>query len=193
MLGARPFPISSTIHAGGSSCMYAHRKHARGRRGCQQAAETHQQPSAQAENASAPPKATCFLVGAGLGPVDHLTVKAANLLKTAEVCVYDDLGAQGPLELLPPSCEKVYVGKRGGKQSAKQPDIDRILVEHCSQGRTVVRLKGGCPSVFSRVSSEMAALADAGCPFELVPGVSSALAAPLVAGQPADTQQRSLV
>uniref|UniRef100_A0A7S3QRL3 uroporphyrinogen-III C-methyltransferase n=1 Tax=Dunaliella tertiolecta TaxID=3047 RepID=A0A7S3QRL3_DUNTE len=189
MLGARSFssPIGSTIHPGGSNCTKGtartHRKHALRR--SQQAAGAHQLPSAQAaESAPAPSKGTCFLVGGGLGPVDHLTVKAAKLLQSAEVCVYDDLGAQGPLELLPPSCERVYVGKRGGKQSIKQPDIDRILVELCSQGRNVIRLKGGCPSVFSRVSSEMTALTAAGCPYEFVPGISSALAAPLMAGFP---------
>eukprot|EP00983_Pelagomonas_calceolata_P025021 786249-Pelagomonas_calceolata.AAC.10 len=114
MLGARSFssPIGSTIHPGGSNCTKGtartHRKHALRR--SQQAAGAHQLPSAQAaESAPAPSKGTCFLVGGGLGPVDHLTeeqhnwnswtaaasqVKAAKLLQSAEVCVYDDLGAQ---------------------------------------------------------------------------------------------------
>lgn len=83
---------------------------------------------------------------------------------------------------MPPTCERIYVGKRGGRPSKKQPEIDALLVGLCRAGKTVVRLKGGCPSVFSRVSSEIAALEAAGCAYELVPGVSSALAAPLLAG-----------
>lgn len=75
-----------------------------------------------------------------------------------------------------------YVGKRGGQPSTPQPQIDALLVRHAGAGRRVVRLKGGCPAVFSRVHSEMTALRAAGLEFELVPGVSSVLAAPLAAG-----------
>ncbi|GIL71084.1 hypothetical protein Vretimale_17839 [Volvox reticuliferus] len=133
--------------------------------------------------ASDPPKlGKCWLVGAGPGPADYLTMKAVRLLQTADVVVYDDLGSQEALGFAPPAAELVYVGKRGGRESIKQPQIDELLVARCAEGRNVVRLKGGCPSVFSRLASEMAALQVAGIPYELVPGVSSALAAPLFAG-----------
>ena len=99
--------------------------------------------------------------------------------------IYDDLGAaQAAVDAYAPaSALTLYVGKRGGQpSSAQQPAIDALLVEHAAAGRRVVRLKGGCPSVLSRVHSEVAALRAAGIAYELVPGVSSALAAPLSAG-----------
>ncbi|GLI64507.1 hypothetical protein VaNZ11_007771 [Volvox africanus] len=126
----------------------------------------------------------CWLVGAGPGPADYLTMKAVRLLQTADVVVYDDLGSQDALGFLSPATELVYVGKRGGRESITQPQINELLVARCAEGRNVVRLKGGCPSVFSRLASEVAALRAAGIPYELVPGVSSALAAPLFAGFP---------
>ncbi|KAL4457422.1 hypothetical protein ABPG75_012287 [Micractinium tetrahymenae] len=130
-------------------------------------------------------KATCWLVGAGPGPADLLTVRAAEVLRRAEVVIYDDLGAAAAVEAYaPPSAERVYVGKRGGRPSIKQAEIDELLVQAAASGRTLVRLKGGCPSVFSRVHSELAALRAAGIAYEVVPGVSSALAAPLAAGFP---------
>ncbi|KAK9818203.1 hypothetical protein WJX72_008795 [[Myrmecia] bisecta] len=121
----------------------------------------------------------------GSGPTDYLTIKAMRLIQAADVIVYDDLGAQEAVEeFAAPAAERIYVGKRGQKQSIKQDAINEILVEHCSKGKQVVRLKGGCVSVFSRASSEMAALAEAGISFELVPGISSTLSAPLFAGFP---------
>ena len=100
--------------------------------------------------------------------------------------VYDDLASEDILALAPPEAERVYMGKRGGggDASAPQAAIDARLVALALAGRRVVRLKGGCPSVFGRLSSEARALAAAGIAFELVPGVSSALAAPLLAGFP---------
>jgi siroheme synthase len=107
-----------------------------------------------------------------------------RLLEQADVVVYDDLGAQDALRFARADAERLYVGKRGGRRStsATQGEIDALLVEHCLRGRRVVRLKGGCPSVFSRAASEIAALAAAGVAWELVPGVSTALAAPVLAG-----------
>jgi len=97
----------------------------------------------------------CWLVGSGPGSTDHLTLKAVQLIKRAEVIVYDDLGTQAALdEFANPSAVRKYVGKRGQKQSIKQPDIDKLLVNLCQQGKDVVRLKGGCPSTFSRVGSD---------------------------------------
>ncbi|KAI8477453.1 MAG: tetrapyrrole methylase [Monoraphidium minutum] len=134
--------------------------------------------------AAAPHAGKCWLVGAGPGPADLLTLRAARALEAADVVVYDDLGAQGALGLAPAGAERLYVGKRGGRPSIKQPEIDSLLVDKTRQGLRVVRLKGGCPSVFSRAGSELRALAAAGCDHEIVPGVSSALAAPLLAGFP---------
>lgn len=100
--------------------------------------------------------------------------------------VYDDLASEDILALAPPEAERVYMGKRGGggDASAPQASIDARLVALALAGRRVVRLKGGCPSVFSRVSSEARALAAAGVRYDMLPGVSSALAAPLLAGFP---------
>ncbi|KAG2485056.1 hypothetical protein HYH03_016154 [Edaphochlamys debaryana] len=111
-------------------------------------------------------------------------MKAVRLIKEADVIIYDELGSQEALGFARPDASLVYVGKRGGRESIKQPAIDALLVQHCTEGRRVVRLKGGCPSVFSRLSSEVAALSAAGLEWELVPGISSALSAPLFAGFP---------
>ncbi|TYZ69356.1 hypothetical protein PybrP1_004236 [[Pythium] brassicae (nom. inval.)] len=127
------------------------------------------------------PRGKVFLVGAGPGDVALLTMRARELLSVASVAVVDDLVRAELYALLPRDCEVVYVGKRGGKRdSARQTDIDALLVAHCRAGRLVVRVKGGDPMVFGRVHSEIRALCRAGCAFEVVPGISSALAAPSV-------------
>lgn len=109
-------------------------------------------------------------------------------MQGADVVVYDDLGgsSESILSLLPPTAEAIYVGKRGGKEdSFRQEDIDALLVQLLQKGRAVIRLKGGCPSTFSRITSELRAVeAVAGSRVEIVPGVSSALSAPLFAGFP---------
>ncbi len=125
-----------------------------------------------------------YLVGSGPGSVDYLTVKAHRMLQQAEVVVYDALVDAEALTLTPASCICIDVGKRGGKPSTPQETINRILVEHCQQGKQVVRLKSGDPFVFGRCMSEIEALQSAGCLYELVPGLSSALAAPLLANIP---------
>jgi uroporphyrinogen III methyltransferase/synthase len=125
-----------------------------------------------------------YIVGAGLGNVDHLTVKAQQLLAEAEVLIYDALVDAQLLQLVTTSCQKFYVGKRGGQPSTPQAEINRLLVEHCLLGKQVVRLKSGDPLIFGRTSSEIQALIAAGCAFEVVPGISAALAAPLLAGIP---------
>lgn len=132
-------------------------------------------------------KGKVFLIGAGPGGIDHVTVRALRLLRACDVVVHDDLGASDAalLDEAPPSAERVHVGKRGGDaRSWTQPDIDNLLVSLCAKGKIVARLKGGCPSVFSRARSEMDALRANGFSYELVPGISSALAAPLRAGFP---------
>jgi len=125
-----------------------------------------------------------YLVGAGPGDVAYLTVRAQQLLTEAEVLVYDALVDAQLLQLVSSECLKFDVGKRGGKPSTPQTEIDQLLVEQCQRGLQVVRLKSGDPFIFGRSSSEIQALIAAGCPFEVVPGISSALAAPLLAGIP---------
>ncbi|ODG97427.1 porphyrin biosynthesis protein [Nostoc sp. KVJ20] len=125
-----------------------------------------------------------YLVGAGPGDAAYLTVKAYNLLATAQVLVYDALVDGQLLQCVPDNCLKLDVGKRGGKPSTAQADINKLLVKHCLQGKQIVRLKSGDPLIFGRCASEIEALKASGCDFELVPGISSALAAPLLAGIP---------
>ncbi|MBV5261692.1 uroporphyrinogen-III C-methyltransferase, partial [Synechococcus moorigangaii CMS01] len=125
-----------------------------------------------------------FLLGAGLGTKDYLTVRGWEILKRAEVVIYDALGSQELLEILPQDCLRLFVGKRGGEKSTPQPEIDRLLVEQGQSGKRVVRLKGGDPYIFGRSHPEILALRGAGCDFEVIPGISSALAAPLLAGIP---------
>ncbi|MDZ8050963.1 MAG: uroporphyrinogen-III C-methyltransferase [Aulosira sp. ZfuVER01] len=125
-----------------------------------------------------------YLVGAGPGDVAYLTVKANNLLKQAQVLVYDALVDEQLLECVPLDCLKLDVGKRGGKPSTPQAEINKLLVKYCQQGKQVVRLKSGDPFIFGRCTAEIEALKSSGCAFEVVPGISSALAAPLLAGIP---------
>jgi uroporphyrin-III C-methyltransferase len=129
-------------------------------------------------------KGKVYLVGAGPGDVAYLTVQAYNLLQNAQVLVYDALVDAELLQLLPPNCLKLEMGKRGGEPSTPQQDINQLLIKYCRQGKQVIRLKSGDPFVFGRCATEIAALKTAGCEFEVVPGISSALAAPLLAGIP---------
>ncbi|NEQ68365.1 MAG: uroporphyrinogen-III C-methyltransferase [Symploca sp. SIO2D2] len=124
------------------------------------------------------------IVGGGPGNAAYLTLRGQQLLNQAEVLVYDNLVDLQLLQLVPPACVKIHVGKRGGLPSTPQDEINQILVEQCCQGKQVVRLKSGDPFIFGRSSSEIQALIAAECPFEVVPGISSALATPLFAGIP---------
>lgn len=125
-----------------------------------------------------------YIVGAGLGDINYLTVRAHRLLSQAEIVVYDALIDSQLLKLAPTDCLKLDVGKRGGKPSKSQVEINQLLVEYCQIGKQVVRLKSGDPFIFGRSRSEIESLVAAGCNFEVVPGISSALAAPLLAGIP---------
>ncbi len=125
-----------------------------------------------------------YLVGAGPGDVLYITVRAQQLLTAAEVLIYDALVDAQLLQMVKPNCLKLDVGKRGGRPSTPQAEINQLLVEHCLKGKQVVRLKSGDPFIFGRSAAEIEALIAAGCPFEVVPGISSALAAPLLAGIP---------
>jgi uroporphyrinogen III methyltransferase / synthase len=130
------------------------------------------------------PLGKVYLVGAGPGDLEYLTVRGQQLLSEAEVLVYDALADDRLLQWVRAECLRIDVGKRGGKPSPPQSDINNLLVEYCQQGKQVVRLKSGDPFIFGRCTSEIQALVEANCPFEVVPGISSALAAPLLAGIP---------
>ena len=126
---------------------------------------------------------TVYLVGAGPGDVGLMTVRALELIARADVILYDRLIPDGALDGAREHAELVYVGKEPGG-SVQQRDIGAELVARAQRGQTVVRLKGGDPFVFGRGGEEALALAAAGLAFEVVPGVSSALAAPALAGVP---------
>ena len=123
------------------------------------------------------------LVGAGPGDPGLMTVRGLALLRRADVIVYDRLVDPRLLDEAP-IARRVYAGKASGDHALPQEQINAILVHHAQRGRRVVRLKGGDPFVFGRGSEEAEALAAAGVPFEIVPGVSSAVAAPAYAGIP---------
>ncbi|MBF2064215.1 MAG: uroporphyrinogen-III C-methyltransferase [Calothrix sp. C42_A2020_038] len=125
-----------------------------------------------------------YLVGAGPGDVAYLTVKAYKLLQQTNVLIYDALIDAELLNLVPSDCLKLDVGKRGGKVSTPQTEINELLVKYSQQGNLVLRLKSGDPFIFGRCTSEIEALKAANCEFEVIPGISSALAAPLLAGIP---------
>lgn len=125
-----------------------------------------------------------YLVGAGPGDPDLLTLKGKNCLEQAEVILYDRLVSAELLEHAAQSAELIYVGKQAGKHCANQREIEQLLVRKAREGKMVVRLKGGDPFVFGRGGEEAAALKRAGIPYEIVPGVSSAFAAPAYAGIP---------
>ncbi|MGL5792880.1 MAG: uroporphyrinogen-III C-methyltransferase [Waterburya sp.] len=129
-------------------------------------------------------KGEVYLVGAGIGKEEYLTIRGKQLLSTAEVLIYDALVDESLLKLVPEDCLKLCVGKRGGQASTPQAKINQLLVAYCLQGKQVVRLKSGDPLIFGRANEEIAALEKANCNFELIPGISSALAAPLLAGIP---------
>jgi uroporphyrinogen III methyltransferase/synthase len=124
------------------------------------------------------------LVGAGPGDPGLLTLSAVHALESADVVLYDALVSDAVLSLLPAGCERIFVGKRGGGEAMPQEEIEALMVRTASQERHVVRLKGGDPFVFGRGGEEAQALRAAGIPFDVVPGISSALAAPAYAGIP---------
>lgn len=125
---------------------------------------------------------TVYLVGAGPGPLDLLTLKAARLLGVCDVVIYDRLIQKEILSLASPAAEMLFMGKAPGCHVSRQAEIQETLVRKAREGKMVVRLKGGDPYVFGRGGEEAEYLADHGIPFEVVPGVSSAFAAPLSAG-----------
>jgi uroporphyrin-III C-methyltransferase len=117
-----------------------------------------------------------FLVGAGPGDPDLLTLKAVRLIESADVVLHDELVSPGILQSVPSTAHVRNVGKRCGRKSVQQEEINALLIAFASFGVNVVRLKGGDPSIFGRGGEEMDALRKAGVEFEVVPGVTSALA-----------------
>src|SRR5690348_8610943 len=115
-------------------------------------------------------KGTVYLVGAGPGDPGLLTMRGAELLGRADVVVYDALVNPDLLNLAPPAAEIIFGGKRPPEKAIPQEELNELLIRKARQGKTVVRLKGGDPYVFGRGGEEAERLADAGVPFEVVPG-----------------------
>ncbi len=128
------------------------------------------------------PAGTVWLVGAGPGDPELLTLKAARLIATAEVIFYDALVGAGVLDLASSAAECVGVGKRSGRHSKDQATIDALIVAAARDGRRVVRLKGGDPAIFGRTAEEVAACTAAGVPVRICPGITAASAAVASAG-----------
>jgi uroporphyrinogen III methyltransferase/synthase len=127
---------------------------------------------------------TVYLVGAGPGDPGLLTVRGLELLRRTDVIVYDQLVNPVLLEEALPGAVKIFAGKQAGRHCIAQTEINEVLIGYARLGHDVLRLKGGDPFVFGRGGEEAEALADAGIPFEVVPGVSSAVAVPAYAGIP---------
>jgi uroporphyrinogen III methyltransferase/synthase len=125
-----------------------------------------------------------FLIGAGPGDPKLLTLRAAEAIGAADVIVFDHLVNPEILAHARRGAELVYAGKRSGLRAMTQPEINRLMIEHAEQGRIVARLKGGDPFIFGRGGEEAQALARAGVPFDVIPGVSSGLGAAAYAGIP---------
>lgn len=130
------------------------------------------------------PTANVFLVGAGPGDPDLLTVKALRLIQTAEIVVYDRLVGPEILDLIPVGASRIFAGKASGAHHLAQEDINQMLVRLGRSGRRTVRLKGGDPCVFGRGSEEALELAAANIPFEIVPGISAATGVSTYGGIP---------
>lgn len=123
------------------------------------------------------------LIGAGPGDPELLTLKALRVLQQADVILHDSLVGVAILDLAPPACLRIDVGKRCGRHSATQAGINRLLVEHAQTGARVVRLKGGDPMFFGRATEELQALQARDIPYEVIPGVTAASAAAAGLGQ----------
>ena len=145
------------------------------------AAEAPHAPAAARENAG---PGRVALVGAGCGRADLITVRGLRLLQQCRAVVYDDLIDTALLDTVPAGAERIYVGKRSGRHSAPQAEINAALIALAQRGGLTVRLKGGDPYVFGRGGEEALALQRAGIPFEVVPGITAAIAVPAEAGIP---------
>lgn len=125
-----------------------------------------------------------FLVGAGPGDAKLITVKGWESIGKADAVVYDRLASPRLLKQMKPGAVKIYVGKRPDRHTMKQEEINQLLVDLALEGKVVVRLKGGDPTIFGRVGEEAGLLHKNGIPFEIVPGVTAAISVPAYAGIP---------
>lgn len=125
-----------------------------------------------------------YLVGAGPGDAELLTVRAVRVLQQCDVVLYDRLVSPDVLELIRPEAERIYVGKHAGEQKRVQSEIFDLMVKYAKEGKNVVRLKGGDPLIFGRGAEEWAVAIEAGIEVQLVPGLSSAISVPALAGIP---------
>ncbi|MEZ4702675.1 MAG: uroporphyrinogen-III C-methyltransferase [Rhodothermales bacterium] len=134
---------------------------------------------------------TVYLVGAGPGDPELITVRGLNAIRTADALVYDRLVHPALLDEAPARAERIYAGKAPGSVAMEQADIERLLVHLAHRHERVVRLKGGDPFVFGRGGEEALTLREAGIAFEIVPGISSSIAAPAYAGIPVTHRERA--
>lgn len=125
-----------------------------------------------------------YFIGAGPGEEGLLTLKGAEKLKTCDVVIYDRLASEGLLKMLKPGCKKIYAGKQAGRHYREQEEINSLLTEYAQEDNIVVRLKGGDSFVFGRGTEEIEALNKYNIPYEVIPGVTSAIAVPECAGIP---------
>jgi uroporphyrinogen III methyltransferase / synthase len=125
-----------------------------------------------------------YLVGAGPGDPDLITVKGLAILRQADVIVYDYLVNPSLLQETKPEAQKIYLGKTAGRHALSQEEVNQLLVEHARNGKIVVRLKGGDPFVFGRGGEEAEILVEYGIRWEIIPGITSAIAVPAYAGIP---------
>jgi uroporphyrinogen III methyltransferase/synthase len=134
-----------------------------------------------------------YLVGAGPGDPELITLKGRRCLESADVVLYDHLAPYALLNLAPPAAERIYVGKKRGDHAFTQPEITDLLVAKAREGKTVVRLKGGDPFIFGRGGEEVEALAEAGIAFEVVPGVTAPLGIAAYTGVPLTHREHTSV
>ncbi|OQY44078.1 MAG: uroporphyrinogen-III C-methyltransferase, partial [Desulfobacteraceae bacterium 4572_87] len=125
-----------------------------------------------------------YLIGAGPGDPGLMTLKGKDILCKADVIIYDYLANKRFLEYAKPQAELIYVGKKGGDHTMGQADINRLIVKKSKSGKSVARLKGGDPFIFGRGGEEAQELVADGVPFEVVPGITSAISVPAYAGIP---------
>ncbi|MBU1668648.1 uroporphyrinogen-III C-methyltransferase [bacterium] len=125
-----------------------------------------------------------YLVGCGIGDPELLTLKAYKIIQHVDVVLYDHLISDEIMQLVPPKCTQVFVGKQKGFHSMKQEEINALIIKYASQGLTVARLKSGDPFVFGRGAEELQSLIEEGIKTEVIPGISSSIAAPMMANIP---------